>query len=116
MKKLLLLGLLLAISLATMGQAAGPWYIVSDPAVIPPGDTATSITCLYQIGSATPVATPLAVWKAQSGPGCVIDTSVFPPGQQALTVWYHSSVTLQDSPKVPFVFGLNAPTGLRVTQ
>jgi hypothetical protein len=107
----------LFVLLLAIGSAQAAPFIVSDPiSQLPTGITAADIACVYQEGTNPSVSTPIAVWKTQSGPGCVVDFAGI-TGLHSYQFWYRQiSTSIDLSPKAPFVFGLGAPQNLRVTQ
>jgi hypothetical protein len=111
--------LLAALIVFTVKAGAAP-FLVSDPFTgsVTAGDT---ILCMVQNGSGSPTGTPIAVYGAQTGPGCKVDLAGFPGGVANLQVWYRSQLwgPGSDSAKIPFVLsvpvaGQAGPAAVRV--
>lgn len=99
--------LVLLVAFAAVPAFASP-FLVSDPTTEPAVDR-----CVYQDGTAAPVATPLV------GGACKVDLAGWTSGNHPLQVWFRSSLWGVDSAKVPFAVskpqaGGAGPVGLRL--
>lgn len=92
--------LLFVVVLATFCTAAFPApFITSDP-----DPTGAADKCVYQIGAAPAVETPVAAVAPSTVVGsCKIDTVSFAAGTTNLQVWFKSTLWGVESAKVPFV-------------
>lgn len=81
--------------------------------------TGAADKCVYQVGTAPAVESPVIVIAPTLTGSCDIQLDSFANGVHNLQVWFRSTVWGVDSAKVPFAFtkpaaGFPGPTGLKI--